>query len=171
MALTVEDGTGLADADSFAELAFIDDYLELRGHTSWAALSESVRELHARKACDYMEQVYGQRFAGTRYSKDQGRAFPRTGLYLYGELVLDDEIPVLLQQVQAELAYRSSTTPLLPDVTAGEGIVSSISNTVGPLSESITYVQGSTNNAPVFSAVDAMIMPLLKRGGSRRAIR
>jgi hypothetical protein len=174
MALTVEDGSALADADSFAELTFIDAYLAARGKTTWAALSESVRELHARNACDYMEQVYGLQYIGTRYSKAQGRAWPRTGAYLYGELVLDDEIPILLQQVQAELAYRSSTLSggLLPDIETGAGgVVKRTRSKVGPLEEEIEYTEGTSVAYPTFPAVTAMIAPLLKRGGAKRVFR
>jgi hypothetical protein len=66
MTLTVEDGTGKADAESYISVADADTYFTARNNATWAALSTSDKEAALRKATDYMLQAYRVRWAGMR---------------------------------------------------------------------------------------------------------
>lgn len=125
MALIVEDGTGLATAESFCSVAFADSYLDLRGFALWAPLATLVKESALRKAADYMEQAYRERWAGYRSTSTQLLSWPRTLVpqkdspggyrdrpFYYGINI----VPVLVQNACAALAYRASTTTLAPDL-------------------------------------------------------
>lgn len=78
MALIVEDGTGLPDAEAYASVAFCDDYFAARGNTAWAAMGTPTKEAALRLGCDYMEAVYAQQWAGRRTSATQALSWPRS---------------------------------------------------------------------------------------------
>ena len=44
MALVVEDGTGLPDAESYVSVADCKSYLDARGRTAWGQLTEPEQE-------------------------------------------------------------------------------------------------------------------------------
>ena len=75
MALTIEDGTSKADADSYISLADADEFHTLRGNSSWLEASESEREQALRKAAAYIDSNY--RFVGFRETAEQSLAWPR----------------------------------------------------------------------------------------------
>lgn len=64
MALTVEDGTIVAGADSYISAEDATAYHAARGNSAWAALTADAMDQHIRKATDYMGQVYGLRCSG-----------------------------------------------------------------------------------------------------------
>lgn len=168
MALIVEDGTGLADAESHASVADIEAYLEARGITAFSAIAtEEEKEQHARKATDYLEQMYGSSFKGSRAVEGQALSFPRTDVYLHGSLLGSDVVPTIIVAATAELAERSRAGVLLPDVTADSGTVVETSSKVGPIEETIKYAEATSLKRPHFPAVQLMLRPLLKSGGGR----
>ena len=125
MALIAEDGTGLATAESFCSVAFADAYLDARGFTPWAALVTLDKERSLRKAADYMEQMYRERWAGYRTTGTQTLSWPRTlvpqkdapgGYRTRPFYYANNIVPVLVQNACASLAYRASTTALAPDL-------------------------------------------------------
>jgi hypothetical protein len=75
MALIVEDGTGLLDAESYASVAEADAYHAARGNTAWANVAE--KEAMLRRATDYMTQAYRMRWAGDRVYDAQALDWPR----------------------------------------------------------------------------------------------
>ena len=119
MALIVEDGTGLPNAESFVSVADATADHDARGHASWAALaSDTQREQALRRATGYMEQMYRMRWAGARRDARQALSWPRYATPMldapggYGTLPAYypmDAVPVVVQQACAELALRAAS--------------------------------------------------------------
>jgi hypothetical protein len=151
MALIVEDGTGKADAESYISVADATAYHAARGNAAWAALaSDAVREQMLRKATDYMEQAYSERWKGERATTDQALSWPRSGVHG----VDSDVVPSAVSRACAELALRAISGDLAPDLS---GQVKS--ETVGPIS--VTYADGARQQVK-FQAVDSMLSALLE---------
>lgn len=64
MALIVEDGTGLPNAESYISVVDTDAYLEARGLSGWASLEVADKESASRRATYYMSAYYGLRRKG-----------------------------------------------------------------------------------------------------------
>ena len=116
MPLTVEDGTGMADASTFATRAEFIEYAATRGTTIPDQDSSDVPLVNA------MDWFAAQDWMGVPINYDQGTPFPRT---LYDEATDElafpnDAVPASLKKAQLVLALASHKgTPLLAAVTAG----------------------------------------------------
>ena len=106
MALIVEDGTGLSDANSYVSVAYADAYFLARNVTSWASLSN--KEALLIKATDYIEAVYSEAWKGTTLLDTQSLSFPR---------IIDDATvyPDRLLKAVCELALKANEGALLVD--------------------------------------------------------
>lgn len=105
MALIVEDGTGLANSNSYVDEAQARAYAEARG----IELPADDAELGAMliSAMDYLE-AQRARYQGTKtYPGVQALQWPRTGVILDCSYVLPDNvIPVELKSAQMQLALE-----------------------------------------------------------------
>ncbi len=122
MTLIVEDGTGRSDSESFCSVEFATNYHSLRGNTAWESLaSDTVREQLLRKASEYIEQVYSQRWAGIRKIGTQALSWPRDNVEIRDAWPLqyyaNDSVPTIVQNACAELALKANAGELAPDVT------------------------------------------------------
>jgi hypothetical protein len=174
MALIVEDGTGLANAESYISVVDATAYHAARGNADWAALaSDTVREQLLRKATDYMQQEYRTRWKGVRVLSTQALDWPRAyvvrddisytngqgyvlidGFYYYPS----DEVPIEVARACAELALRASVATLAPDL--GQKVVR----------EKIDVIEVEYDKyaAPytTYRAVDGMLEPFFIAGSS-----
>ena len=125
MALVVEDGTALANAESFISVASATQYHSDRNNTAWALLTTPVMESSLRQAADYMEQVYRERWAGYRTTGTQALSWPRTlvpqkdapgGYRAWPFYYPTNVVPMLVGYACASLALRASVGPLSPDL-------------------------------------------------------
>lgn len=132
MAIIVEDGTGLSNAQAYIDVAYLDAYMAERGYTT--DKTESQKE--AAIVIAAKDWIDGQHyFAGRKLNADQAMEFPReTG-----------GVPSAIKQANAQAAYLQINNALLVDTTAisTAGVVESESKSVGPLSKSVTYKSGS----------------------------
>lgn len=156
MALIVEDGTGLPDAEAYISIADADTYFAARGNAAWAALDTSAKESALRLGADYMEGAYAARWKGCRVSPGQALSWPRDGVVVSGYALPDDAVPLAVARANAELAVRASTGALLADQGAQV-----TQETVGPIS--VTYAANARQDTR-YAAVDALVASLL--GGS-----
>lgn len=168
MALITEDGTNVTGAESYQTVAGADTYHSNLGNATWAALTTTVKEQLLRKATQYMTQMYRNRWKGYRTYSDQALDWPRQFVLvddsLYNEEIESDEIPVEIKNACAELALKSNSVTLNPDIERQTASV-----TVASLS--VTYVPGSPQNKK-FTAIDMMLKPYLKNsGGGLQVIR
>lgn len=169
MALTVEDGSIVAGADSYITLAAADAYHAARGITLWATMSEAEREQALRRATDYMTQAYRLRWAGRRVTSTQPLDWPRyevpqpdASLQLYGwhAFYPSDEVPSEVQNACAELAYRGAAGPLMADITKTQKTIREKVDVI-----EVEYAPWTPTEAS-YRAVDSMLAPLLKSGGA-----
>lgn len=120
MALIVEDGTGLAVADSLCSLEQATAYHAGLGNAAWANLaSDTEREVMLRRATAYMEAIYRTLWAGNRLIVTQALSWPRTLVPVKdyaGAYYASDEVPVIVANACAELALRAISGDLAPDV-------------------------------------------------------
>lgn len=152
--LTVEDGTIVADADSYISAEDAATYHAARGNTAWAALTGDAPDQHLRKATDYMGQVYGLRWKGYRVSETQVLDWPREEVVVFGFEVDTDVVPDAVRYACAELALRSVAGTLLPDTTRR-----TIREKVGPIE--VEYDKNSPLN-PDYQAIDNLLAPYLR---------
>lgn len=117
-ALVVEDGTGLANADSYISVADADDYHDLLGNTSWTG-ADATKEHALRKATQYIQQVYFDRWDGYRKTSAQALDWPREDVQIKGlrfvEYVASTTIPQEVKNACASLALRALTDDLMAD--------------------------------------------------------
>ena len=84
MSLIVEDGTGLANAESLCSVADADTIHAARGNTAWAALTTPQKEQNLRKGTDYMTGKYTTLRAGYRRLATQALDWPREDVPITG---------------------------------------------------------------------------------------
>lgn len=177
MALIVEDGTGLPDAESYISVADADAYFAARSNAAWAALAAPAKEAALRKAADYIGAVYGERWKGVKLGPDQALDWPRalverkdfryaglngftmiSGRYYYPS----DYVPIPVARAAAELAVRAAAETLLADQG---GQVKS--ETVGPIS--VTYADGARQGIR-YALVDGLLAPFLGAGSGQVSV-
>jgi len=119
MTLIVEDGTGKADAESYASVAYADARMAAMGMTIWTELNEPEKEQALRRATQYMEDYYRLKWKGTRTTTVQALNWPRTDVYVPdgpGDgLVEPYSLPIAVVNACADLALRAAAGPLYAD--------------------------------------------------------
>lgn len=119
MSLTVEDGSGLSNSESFISVADATTYLSAYSSDSgtWAAASTSAQELALRQAARWIETQFGSRFTGRKKTATQALSWPRLGaIDPDGFAVGESSIPNAVKHAQAELAVRALAGDLLTDL-------------------------------------------------------
>jgi hypothetical protein len=157
MALIIEDGTNVANADSFATVAECRTYADNRGLTLPAADADV--EVLLRKGTDYLNSIESK-FQGYRYYYADGQAlcFPRGDIYEFDRYI-GMEIPQRLKDAQCQLAFDANSNTLL---SAGDGR-EVIEKKVGPLT---TKWNPNGSTSPQYDPVAALALlePLFKAG-------
>lgn len=103
MALTVEDGSIVANADSYVEVDDIDTYAAGHGLSGWTGTLE-VKEAAARYARVWIDD---RRWKGTVTDETQELSWPRTNVYdEEGRLIGANVIPKRLKDAQCEMAVN-----------------------------------------------------------------
>lgn len=171
MTLIVEDGTGLATAESYASVAQATAYHTARGTEAWLDIGDVDREKALRRATDYMGQLYRDRWDGYRFTSIQRLDWPRfmvrdrnqlasfqgpggLGVVYYPQGV----IPAALIEACCAMGARAALGDLAPDQ---ERLVQS--ETIGSIS--VTYQTGSAQ-ATKFRAIDLMLNQFFRSSGS-----
>ena len=165
--LVVETGTGSATANSYATVAFCDTYFANQGGlAAWTAATPQMRFRALVQATQWIDLVYGGRFAGYRSNNTQALEFPRSLAYdAQGYEIAG--IPVALQRATAEMARRwlEDASQFNPDVSAGSNVTQD-TVTVGPITISKTY-GGGKDSEKRFKIVDRLfqVAGLIDSGG------
>lgn len=109
MALTVEDGSIVTDANTYASAAGFNTYLSSRGK-SLSGLNGTVEQL-LLKAMDYLEP---HDFIGYKSTKAQPLQWPRTDVTIDGFSLETDEIPddLVYAQIEIAIAMDEGNDPL-----------------------------------------------------------
>lgn len=165
MAIVVEDGTGKADAASYATVAAFKAHCDARGITYGA---DATIEQRLRVGFDYMLQAYRTRWAGYRSTTTQAGDWPRydvprrdLGLDAY---YASNVIPAEIVQANVLLAVRATVgEDLTPDETQAIK-----REKVGVIE---TEYQDFTTTGARYPAVDRLVAPFLANGGAARMMR
>lgn len=172
MALIVEDGTGLTNADSFISFADASTYLISRNKVSPAGSSfptdQTTGEALLRQAADYMEGYYRFQWAGWKVTPYSSLSWPRNGVILtdtgypiyegrfaYGEFIVPNNVvPTLVAQCQAILALYAVDGPLAPVI---ERVI-----TMEKLDILQTNYDPNSPAYTIFREVNMLLLPYLK---------
>ena len=161
--LIIEDGTGKSDAQAYADAAALQSYAALRG-INISAYNEAAQEAALVVAAqDWIDGEH--QFRGEKLVDDQALSFPTD------EDGFPDSIP--LANIKAAILHLQGL--LLVDLSAlsTSGQVTSESKSVGSLSKSTTYKEGT---AQVYSRVlpkslTNLLQPYLKFSGGFGSLR
>lgn len=137
MALIVETGAGVPNAEAYSAMVWLDTYHDSRGRLAWASAAEATKEAAVRRGTRAIDLLFGGRWPGQRtYGRDQSLAWPRiNAITTEGHLLLGTDIPIELQEAAAEAIWLEFNTPGLLIPTGADRQKDSV--TVGPIS--VTY--------------------------------
>jgi hypothetical protein len=134
MALIVENGTGLTDADSYISLAAFKAYADDRGY-DYSAFADQLIEQKLRLGTQYVDTI--QRYKAQRLLATQALEFPREELYDWSGLLVTG-VPMRVKHATAELAFRALSGELYADLDRGGQVQS---ESVAGIS--VTYKDGA----------------------------
>lgn len=148
MALVVEDGTGLDQADSYISIEQADVYMATMGHDAWVTAVQADKEKALRQATQYVDSRY--RYKNQPLKPEQSLEWPRVGIPWPVKRVLD---------ATCELAVRALAASLYADVAPTDAVKS---ETIGPIK---TEYQETQNGGQVqYALVDDLLRPLVATG-------
>ena len=159
----VEDGTGLAAANSLVSVADADLIDEnFTSSATWVAATEAVKQNALREATRYMNYHYS--WNGYKVDPDQGCQFPRYQLTDEdGNAIDSDIVPARVEQATLYLAVKVvEGDTLLPDFT-NESKVKKSEETVGPLTDKKEYVTGESPDK-TYTVTDQLVAPFVAGG-------
>lgn len=166
MALTVEDGTGVENANSYVDLAYARAYATQR--TLALPADDAACEALLIKAMDFIESEARGPYKGDQtYPGVDNLKWPRTGVYIEDVALDPAKIPATLKKAQCQLAVELQTLDALPTL-AGQ-IVKREKVDVIETEYAIDYKAGQ--KPPVMTKVDLLLAPLLKKTGALRVVR
>jgi hypothetical protein len=159
MALEIETGAGIADAESYGTYAEFKAWATANGYVIPA---QAVAEVLLRKGMIPLQR--GDEWKGCKYSKAQGQDFPRTGVVIDGYSYDADETPALLKKAQFMYANAAQTIAL-DGITNTNASGAVIEKTVGPITTK--YAEPSrTNVTPRIEAAEKLLKPLMRAVGN-----
>lgn len=152
MAIIVEDGTGIANANSYAGATEADTYFSDRAVSAWTGTQ---KEAALIRATAYLDAVYGLRAVGQPYPGN-ALAWPRLHAWdRYGVPLVG--LPLALKQACFEAALLALSQDLLPP---SERAAVVMRERVGNVERE--YSGGSA--ATTYQIVDRLMQPLLRCG-------
>lgn len=159
MALVVEDGSGLANAESYIAVADADARHSALGNTAWAGFDTTTKEQLLRQATEYMLQAYRDRWQGYRQTTTQALDWPRNSVIVDEFVEVSATIvPTPVKNACADLALRASSADLAEDLTRGV-----IRSKVGPIE---TEYDRASPQGTRYRAVEMALAPFLKGSSS-----
>lgn len=167
----VEDGSGLAGANSYSDVATANQYHLNHGNPpTWTNLSENDRRFHLREGTQFLDGEYRARYRGTKRTLAQALEHPRNSIVdKAGFRRASDELVREIIDACAIAAFRSAeaaaaNTVLVP-VIVDEGTVKKTRKRLDVLEEEIVY---ESPNLPTttYRLLEFVLDPILHpRGG------
>ena len=153
--LIVEDGTNVAEANSFVTEDQIVSYAAARG-TLIPNATDTDKDAVAILGIRAMDYLNAMPWKGTKTYPDSLVPFPRKGLIGY----TDTQIPAAIKQVQLQLALiAQSGIDLLPSQVSG-GLVKR--EKLGPIETEYSEKFGvSETGLPILPGIDGLLAPFL----------
>jgi hypothetical protein len=159
MAFTVQTLPPTANANAYITVAFFRDYHLERGRdfSNLTNYPDAKVQACIINATQYLDLRF--EYVGYRVQADQTTEWPRSSAFNNrGDLLTG--IPLAVQRATAEYAYRALTADLLADPTrdASGQAIKSKSETVGPISERVEYVDYLGYELPEYPLADRLLI-------------
>ena len=170
MALIVEDGTVVASANTFVDVAAVEAYFDEVGldRTVWDALSTADKEAAIIRAARHHESVYGVYYSGQRSDEDQELSWPRRGATGYNAgWELDwNVVPKEILWAQSELTHRTADGTLLL-VDSAPGTTNQIvkRRKLDVLETEDEFASADSSSQVRHAYVDQLLYPFILYGG------
>ena len=167
MAFTVEDGTGLAAANSYVSLADAGAYFADRGNATWENADDDLKEAALVRASFALDGIYGGRWPGYCATQDQALAWPRVdAVDSAGYEISSATVPQAVKNAacEAALVELGSAGALSKKTEAGLSEL-----TVGPITKRFAVASGS--GATVYPAITQALSRIFKRGSGIQVVR
>lgn len=150
--LVQDDAGSVEDANAYITVAFLDAFHADRAN-SLVGFTSTNKETAIVRATDYLDGRFI--FIGDKTTVQQRTAWPRASA-VDREGNVRGGIPFEIKEATCEYAFRALTVPLNPDPVrdATGQIVQSKSESVGPISESVSYIGGGGFVMPSYPAAD-----------------
>ena len=155
----------MANADSYISVVDATTYATNMGLTDFTALADGAKEIALRKATQYLDMHYLDRWKGVKVSTTQALQWPRSNVLLYpndGAVVSSNSIPVELQRAVVEAAAKFAVSDITADVDRTVK-----SETVGPLT---TVYADHAADVPKFTRIEQLIKPLVRTGSQNATL-
>ncbi len=172
MTLTVEDGTGLENANSYADVAEGDAYFADRPtqNAVWSVKTVEEREETLILATSYLDAQYGGKWIGRKNERDNALDWPRADAVTLDLYTMPaDEVPARLKRATFEAAFLSApvgTVTLLPTVTSPATGIRSTKRKADVVEETIVYSGSGAEQTPLFTAITGLLNELIGARGS-----
>ena len=154
--ITVEDGSNVANANSFVTLVEARSYAEARGVT--LPVADDSLAVMLIKACDYLE-AQANRYQGEIANESQALQWPRIDVYISGSETAfpSNAIPKQLKAAQcATVLAINEGVDIMPNYSAADFVVE---ERVGPITTK--YADPSkVGITPTLTNVEALLQPL-----------
>lgn len=152
MALIVENGSGLSNADSYITLLAFQTFCDSRGY-NYDAFDDEVMEQRLRIATSYIDTIF--RYKGARSKVEQALEFPRVDCLDWSSLPVTG-VPLRVKQACAELAFKALSENLYQDQDRGGRVVS---ESVGPIS--VSYAEDAPTGK-VWQLAHNLLQPFVR---------
>jgi hypothetical protein len=156
--IVVEDGSIVADANSYIDYDYAESYHALRGNSAWLAGDSTEKEYAIIRATQAVDSIYKTQWEGsqTEYGT-QELEWPRKDVYVNNIALPDNLIPTALKKAICEAALREFTSPnsLTPDLDRGGKIKKVKADTV-----EVEYMEGASGSTS-FTAIDGLLADLI----------
>ena len=163
--IVVEDGSGVANADSYITVAEARAYAAKRGFTTFDALTDGEVEAKIILAMDVVESYRGS-FKGTKASSTQALQWPRADVYIDGTEIASTTIPTELKNALSQLSVDAVSSTLQPNL-GGRTVTREKVDVV-----EIEYAaRGASAEYTVFDKFETMLEPLLSSTGPLYTVR
>lgn len=156
MALIVEDGTIVANADSYISLADARTRAAILGVSLNS--TDGTAELQLQQATIYIDRTYRARFQGQKTNLDQSLQFPRVRVVIDDDSLGSNEIPQELIDAQIFAAAQLESGESF--YTNNDGRSIKLNEAVGAVKQEY-FNNGKTGSQKSFGDVDLTIRPLL----------
>lgn len=156
--LIVEDGSIVADANSYVTYDYALAYHALRGNSAWALGTVLNQQYAIIRATQAIDSIYKGKWKGTptEYGT-QELEWPRSGVAVGANTLDNDLIPTALKKAVCEAALRELTSPnsMTPDLERGGEIKRVKADVV-----EVEYMEGA-NSTTTFTAIDGLLADLV----------
>ena len=136
--LTIEDGTGLANANSYVNVAYADAHFLLRGNEAWADLDLAAKEIALIKATEYIDIRFANRLQSPPLKEGQALQFPKR-FFLTPSFTRITGVPEVWKKAVCEYAIIASAQELFTASQSGAKEIKLKETKIGPITTKIEY--------------------------------